>query len=449
MKNISLFIGRFNPVHIGHLNTIKYLSDQTKKNHGTAYIGMTNSSDKDKNPLKFKQKLKYMKLACRPFKNVVVSEDPVFTIYEYIRDTCFECQKNGGGKVTFYAGSDRVPSYKKLCADMLKKYQGRGELEDVELEVVEAMERGSFESYSSTKMRQHVKDDDLVSFVDHCPFGSEEDNEKYGTEMFNDVKAAYDNVGNGPQHNITDTGDTWKVVTEIAKKIGEHTNDALGKKDALYTIGGSVRDELMGKTPHDFDLVTTMDYKKYAQLMDTDMVNFRNGLTIVIPVVDGEPFETACLSRGKTIEDRCRQSDLTINSMAKNVLTGEIIDPLGGRDDLKSHTIELTPFMKEKMPEGKQPAAVVRAIRFASVYGWKISDDSMRVLKQFAKKTKGKLDIGQGYFNKNWEKVKKANAEGFAKNLMKQIGVLDYVNANFSDIVSESTNKIKWLKLRG
>ena len=54
MKNISLFIGRFNPVHIGHLNTIKYLSDETKKVHGTAYIGLTNTTDNNKNPLKFK-----------------------------------------------------------------------------------------------------------------------------------------------------------------------------------------------------------------------------------------------------------------------------------------------------------------------------------------------------------------------------------------------------------
>ena len=82
--------------------------------------------------------------------------------------------------------------------------------------------------------------------------------------MFNDIKSAYENAGAGPQHNITDMGDTWKVVTEIAKKISQNTNAATGKTDALYTIGGSVRDELMGKTAHDFDLVTTMEYKKYA-----------------------------------------------------------------------------------------------------------------------------------------------------------------------------------------
>ena len=53
-KNISLFMGRFNPVHIGHLNTIKFLSEETKKSHGVAYIGLTNTSDNDSNPLKFK-----------------------------------------------------------------------------------------------------------------------------------------------------------------------------------------------------------------------------------------------------------------------------------------------------------------------------------------------------------------------------------------------------------
>ena len=47
----------------------------------------------------------------------------------------------------------------------------------------------------------------------------------------------------------------------------------------------------------------------------------------------------------------------------------------------------------------------MRAIRFASIYGWKISNDSMNVLKTFAKATKGKLDIKDDYFKRNWEKI--------------------------------------------
>lgn len=448
MGNISLFIGRFNPVHIGHLNTIKFLSEETKKSHGTAYIGLTNTSDNDSNPLNFKQKVKYMKLATERFNNVKVCETPVFTIYEFIRDMCFECQKSGGGTVTFYAGSDRVPSYKNLCANLLKKYQGRGELEDVELKVVEAMERGSFESYSATKMRQHVKDDDLVQFIDHCPFGSEENNEKYGTEMFNDIKSVYSggNAKKKVDHNITSAEDTYQTVKDMSSKIKEHVNEITGKPDRLYVVGGAVRDQVLGKDVNDFDLITTMDYKKFADMFNADDVRFRGKNIIVVPVINGEPFETACLPRSMTLNDRLLASDLTMNAMAKDVETGEIIDPCGGQQDIQRQVINLTDFMKEAMPQGKQPVAVWRCIRFTSIFGWKMTDDTKQTLIQFAKKTRGKLKISEGQFMKDWNKIVKKGAEKRAIQLLKEIGLYDDVNRQFiSNLAKEST--IRWIKL--
>lgn len=447
MANISIFIGRFNPIHAGHLNTIKYLSDEAKKNKATAYIGLTNTNDDSDNPLTFKEKLKFAKLAVSPYSNVKISDTPVYAMYDFVRDVCFECEKTGGGIVRWYAGSDRVPNYRKTSDTLLKKYNARKELLNVKIEVVEAAVRGSKTSYSASQMRQHVKDGDLSKFIEHCPFGSPENNKKYGTEMFNLIKDVYSgNKTNTLSHNITNAADTEKVVIDIAKKVSQHKNEVLGKNDALYSIGGSVRDEILGKEVHDFDLVTTMEYREYAKLTGAEKVNFRNGLTIVIPVIDGEPFETACLGRGKTIEDRCAQSDLTINSIAKDLATGEIIDPLNGKSDLKNHVIELTPFMKERMPQGKQPAAVMRAIRFSSIYGWKISDESMKVLKEFAKKTKGKVDIKPDYFKRNWEKVQKAKATKYAENLMKEIGVYDYMKKTFGSLMKESKKVVSFLE---
>ena len=53
-NNILLFVGRFNPIHVGHLNTIRFLNEEAARKHGTAYIGMSNSQDNVRNPLTFK-----------------------------------------------------------------------------------------------------------------------------------------------------------------------------------------------------------------------------------------------------------------------------------------------------------------------------------------------------------------------------------------------------------
>ena len=66
-------------------------------------------------------------------------------------------------------------------------------------------------------------------------------------------------------------------------------------------------------------------------MFDADDVRFRGKNIIVVPVIDGEPFETACLPRSMTLNDRLLASDLTMNAMAKDVETGEIIDPCGGQ----------------------------------------------------------------------------------------------------------------------
>ena len=162
----------------------------------------------------------------------------------------------------------------------------------------------------------------------------------------------------------------------MAQKIGKHVNELSGEPDKLYVVGGAVRDEIIGKKVNDYDLITTMEYKQFAKMFDAEDVRFRGKNIIVVPVIDGEPFETACLTRTMSLEDRLLASDLTMNGMAKDVSTGEIIDPCNGQRDIQNKVINLTDFMKDAMPQGKQPVAVLRCVRFTSIFGWEMTPDT-------------------------------------------------------------------------
>lgn len=430
--NIVVFYGRFNPPHVGHLGVVRKLAAQAKEEEGEAIISLSGSVDAEKNPLDFETKKKYVKLMCKPY-GVTVAEDPCMKVYDLIRDCAFLSQQRGGGTVTLLAGSDRVPAYQGFARSLLKKYQARGEILDVNVVVKEAMARDSDEAFSASQMRAFIKNGDVNGFIEHAPF----DDKEAAEQMFKDVakgmgieesvtrKTLNDLLGEA--HISHEASDVRAAAMEMGKQVSEHTNELTGEPDHLWFIGGCVRDEILGKTPNDFDLITTMYYKTYAALFNTTDIRFRGKQIIVVPIVAGEEFETACLHKGEKIEDNLQFRDLTMNAMAQDLATGEIVDPCGGQKDMKAHKLNLTNFMKEAMASGGQPVAVLRAIRFYSTYGWDFTADSMDTLKKFSAANKGVLKVTPRQFDKDWQKlIKGQNVQG-ALDLIKELGFHDYL----------------------
>ena len=161
----------------------------------------------------------------------------------------------------------------------------------------------------------------------------------------------------------------------------------------VYTVGGCVRDELMGSEIKDIDLCVSLPSGgvRFAEwLRDKgytfkDVTVYPNYGTAMLhlkafPEVELEFVQTRKekyidqTSRNPktafgTIEDDCMRRDLTINALYCNVSTGGIVDITGkGVEDIKNHIIRI-PNAPDVIYDD-DPLRILRCIRFASRYGW-------------------------------------------------------------------------------
>lgn len=143
-------------------------------------------------------------------------------------------------------------------------------------------------------------------------------------------------------------------------------------------VGGCARDELLGRTPSDWDVVTSARPEEVeACFPHTIPVGRAYGIVVVAegPVhievatlrVDGaytdgrRPDEVSFTS---TFDADARRRDFTMNAMAMNIVTGEIFDPVGGRADLDARIIRAVGDPFDRIAEDK--LRMVRAVRFMS-----------------------------------------------------------------------------------
>ena len=121
----------------------------------------------------------------------------------------------------------------------------------------------------------------------------------------------------------------------------------------LYLVGGAVRDTLLNKPISDEDYcVVGINKEKFLELFPSSVAR---GKAFEVFDIDGKEFALArtekkvgkghkefeiTTGRNITIEEDLKRRDISINSIAKNVLTGKIIDPYGGVEDIKHYILQ-------------------------------------------------------------------------------------------------------------
>jgi len=154
----------------------------------------------------------------------------------------------------------------------------------------------------------------------------------------------------------------------------------------LYLVGGAVRDVLLGKSPKDYDLVTNSHPDEVIKILQRDPM-LRIDLTgkkfgvVRVKTPSGGEYEIATyredIGKGKntsvkfsTIEKDVLRRDLTINALFYDLDTREVVDYVGGIDDILNSVIKAVGNPQDRFDEDK--SRILRAVRFASRMGSEI-----------------------------------------------------------------------------
>ncbi len=154
-----------------------------------------------------------------------------------------------------------------------------------------------------------------------------------------------------------------------------------------YGGGGCVRDSILGRSPKDWDICTdALPEEMQRTFRDQHVIEtgLKHGTLTVM--YDHEPYEVTTFRvdgaytdhrhpdevRFVTdVVDDLSRRDFTVNAMAWNPDAG-VIDAFGGQDDLRRGLIRCVGEAEKRF--GEDALRIMRALRFASVYGFDIEE---------------------------------------------------------------------------
>jgi poly(A) polymerase len=147
-----------------------------------------------------------------------------------------------------------------------------------------------------------------------------------------------------------------------------------------WTVGGALRDELLGREVTDIDMAVEGDPERAARELAAEVrgpvfrLSEAFGAWRVVDRREGRVYDFAPL-QGTTIEEDLRKRDFTVNAMARASEGGELVDPLGGRADIESRTLRVIG------PESYEndPLRPLRLARFAAELGFAPDPETERL----------------------------------------------------------------------
>lgn len=181
------------------------------------------------------------------------------------------------------------------------------------------------------------------------------------------------------------------------QKIAENVRSAGGR---TFLVGGSVRDRLLGRESSDIDLMVAGVPAETLERILPGKVDFVGKQFGVYKVTFGGETYDVALPRSESyngelradpltsvrpchsisVEEDLSRRDFTVNAIAQDVLTGELVDPFGGEADVRRRRIVAVGNPEERFRE--DPLRMLRAVRFMSQLGFDLDPSVAKVIAE-------------------------------------------------------------------
>ncbi len=169
---------------------------------------------------------------------------------------------------------------------------------------------------------------------------------------------------------------------------------------AAYWVGGSVRDFLLGREPHDYDIATSAKPEQIEALFArTIPVGRKFGVIVVLE--GGHEFQVATFRAEGDYQDGRRpervefsnaqadasRRDFTVNGLFYDPVADQLHDWVGGAADLKAKVLRTIGSPEERFAEDH--LRMLRAVRLAAQLDFQIEPTTMAAVQAMAPKIRG------------------------------------------------------------
>ncbi|MEI6494443.1 MAG: CCA tRNA nucleotidyltransferase [bacterium] len=232
-----------------------------------------------------------------------------------------------------------------------------------------------------------------------------------------------------------------KIDLPVPKDVSRITETLKNKGFLAYLVGGCTRDVILGIKPKDWDVTTNATPEQIVELFPkTFYENDFGTVTVVNEEVTDETLKNVEITPFRTettysdfrhpdkvefsdkLEDDLKRRDFTINAIAYDPTSGELVDLYGGVADLQAKTIKAVGSPDQRFKE--DALRMLRAVRLATQLGFTINVETTESVLRNANLLK---NISKERIRDEFFKIIMSNSPMAGLILAQHIGILRFI----------------------